>query len=55
MLHEQLDEEIEGREDLVKVLNRERQETAVWKYKYENEALGAINDLEAQRFVCLFV
>eukprot|EP00800_Vazella_pourtalesii_P011055 TRINITY_DN266_c0_g1_i10.p1 TRINITY_DN266_c0_g1~~TRINITY_DN266_c0_g1_i10.p1 ORF type:complete len:1836 (+),score=613.33 TRINITY_DN266_c0_g1_i10:92-5599(+) len=48
-IHEQLEEEIEGREELVRILSRERQETAVWKYKYENEALGAINDLEAQK------
>ena len=55
LLHEQLEEEIETRDDLVKILNREKQETAMWKYKYENEALGAINDLEAQRYVCLFI
>ena len=48
-IHEQLDEALENRDDLIKQLSRERQEAANWKHKYENEALGTIGDLEDQR------
>ena len=50
-VHEQLEEAIENRDDLIKQMNKDRQEAAGWKYKYENEALGAINDLEDQKYV----
>ena len=50
-MHEQLEEAMENRDDLIKQMNKDRQEAAGWKYKYENEALGAINDLEDQKYV----
>ena len=47
--HEHLEEELESKDDLIKFLNKERQEGAYWKQKYETEALGVIEDLEEQR------